>query len=55
MLIPVRCKVCRRRVLFKASPDTTGTIEAHCKTCNNIVTYKLPLPAKSDGGTSGRD
>jgi len=42
MLIPVKCKVCHRRVLFKASPDTTGTIEAHCKTCNNIVTYTFP-------------
>jgi hypothetical protein len=42
MLIPVKCKVCRNRVLFKASPDTKGTIEAHCKSCDNIVTYKFP-------------
>lgn len=60
-LIPVKCKVCRGRVLFKASPDTTGTIEAHCKSCNNLVTYKFPdkhvnnEPARQHGRRPGVD
>jgi phage FluMu protein Com len=38
----IRCKKCRR-LLFKVSPDTRGTIQAHCKKCNNVVTFTLPF------------
>ena len=44
--IEIRCKKCRR-LLFKASADTCGTIQAHCKKCNNLVIFKLPFQQDS--------
>ena len=38
----IRCKKCQR-LLFKASPDTQGTIQLPCKKCGNLATFTLPF------------